>query len=183
MPASLTASALCSSAPELRSASNLCPLLGGLGVFLAVRMRRNPSPGAAVLMAESVSCLCSFRYVIARLHLEVGNALTGPLLLLILVAAREASPGATPEHRRRLTVALAACGALVALSMNFVFYTARLGTGAIQYGSRMANRAGRVPLVSARGGGALVPAHEALEIAALDAWMRRELPPDSSISI
>ena len=159
----------------------LCPLLGGLGVALAVRLRRSTGPHPAALVAVSVSCLCSFRYVIARLHLPVGNALTGPLLLLILVAAREASLRAAPEHRRRLAAALAASGVLVALSMNAVSYTTRLAAEASRYGSRMTNRAGLVPLASPRGGNALVPAHEALEIAALDAWMRRELPPESSI--
>jgi len=161
----------------------LCPLLGGIGVLLAVRWRRSlrPDPLPFALMAVSVSCLCHFRYVIARLHLPVGNALTGPLLLLILVTVHEASRGKTPEARRRLAAALAGTGVLAALSMNAVHYATQLATRAADYGARMADRTGLVALASERGGNALVPAREATEIAALDAWLRRALPPGSTV--
>jgi hypothetical protein len=162
----------------------LCPLLGGLGILVALGIRRRfvCNPLVLRLVTVSVACLCFFRYVVARLHLEVGNALTGPLLLLILVAGCDAYRRAFPARKRRLTAAIfVVAGGLIGLSMNAIARSASLVGDAIQYRNRMAARTNLVPLAFPRGGGALVPAAEAREIATLDDWFRRELPPGASV--
>jgi len=162
----------------------LAPLFGGLGILLALRIRRifGLRLLALRLFVVSVACLCFFRYVVARLHLDVGNALTGPLLLLLLVASYKAYRDTHPAPRRKRVVAVFVLVALFAgLAMNAAVRTLRVLRDATEYRVRMAVRAGLVPLSLPRGGAALVPPHQAREIAALAAWLERAVPPGSRI--
>ncbi len=162
----------------------LAPLLGGLGIILASRIRRafGQRPLALRLFAVSVACLCFFRYAVARLHLEVGNALTGPIFLLILFACYEVYRRVAPAPRRRWAAALlVVAGLLMGLGMNAAVRTFRLFRDAARYKERMAARADLVPLTVARGGGALVPSDEARDLAVLVAFFERAVPPESEI--
>jgi hypothetical protein len=165
----------------------LCPILGGLGLLLGlgIRRRRAHSPERFLLLrliAVSLACLCFFRYVVARLHVEVGNALAGPLLLLILVAIYETRGAALAARERKvLAAALVLVGALSTLAMNGGARTFHVLQEAAQYTHRMADTEGMLRLSVERGDHELVPAVEAREVEALDAWTRRAVAADASI--
>lgn len=162
----------------------LDPLLGGIGVVVAMAFRRRLSSPATTLrlLTLSLACAAWFRYVVARLHVEVGDALTGPLLLTLLVVGHEAlAPSLSIHGRRRLAVALTLVGCVAGIAMNAVARTAAVVADARRYTGRMANRSGLVLLEGERGGSALVAAGQAREIAALDDWARASLPRDAAI--
>lgn len=156
----------------------LAPLLGTLGIVFALWLlrRRVSTALAARVFVLSVACLLFFRYVIARLHLEVGNALTGPLVFVLVAGL----PGMAPElgQRRRYRMLALGIGLVCALAMNSPARTAVVLRNAAGYRHRQSETSGLVSLSVPRGKGVLVPKLEAAEVEALFAFVSRSVDPE-----
>ncbi len=159
----------------------LAPLAGAGGTAIAIWLR---APGRRALdslrlLAASLACLLSFRYVIGRLHLEVGNALVGPVLVAVAVLLCRLFLERYPASRVPVPAAVGAC-AIAAVAMNAPARTAVILKAAAVYPARMAKTEGLVPLSVPRGGGVLVPEAEARElnelVGACDRWVAEKAP-------
>jgi hypothetical protein len=160
----------------------LAPTLGLASAMLGVLLlRKNLRVLGFRLLAVGLACLFFFRYVISRLHLEAGNALAGPTLVLMLVAAY----ALVRQRRERPSPGAIAGLALVAIvgavSMNAHGRMRQLLGEALRYPERVRATAGLVPLTIPRGGSALVPEREAQELAALLAFVEKRIPPGATI--
>ena len=143
-------------------------LLGLAAAALAIR-RRGFTPGTLRLLGLSVACACFFRYVTGRLHFQAGNALVGPLVLLLLVELAGNQPR-EPRARWRVVTAVA-LGLCFAIGMNAPLRTWRVGLAVLQYRSRqVAAGPGEEPLDLPRGGGVIVPRAAAERLRALVAF-------------
>ena len=140
--------------PAVAKRFYLAPVFGVLGIALALRAwrKRKPAVHTLRLLVLSLACLGFYRYVIFRFHLGAGNALTGPLLLLLLVSVHELL-----GRRRRIAVALAVVGVLAAFSMNGPGRLLAVFRNAASYRERTTPPATMVPLTLPRGGGVRVP--------------------------
>jgi len=144
-------------APAVMRRLYLAPAIGVLGLAAALwTWPGSRSPLALRLLAVSLACLGFFRSVLARFHVEAGNALVGPVILLVLLLTFEFSA------RRRspaILLALIAVGSTLAVSgpQRFV---AVLGNAA-HFRQRSAELPWTVPLTVPRGGGIRVPRDEA----------------------
>jgi hypothetical protein len=138
--------------------------LGFAAAALAIR-RLGLSPKALRLLGLSVTCACFFRYVVGRFHFQAGNALVGPLVLLLLFEVAGSSAVANRANWR-VTLALA-LGVCFAVAMNAPMRTLGVGAAALQYRSRQAAGFGEEPLNLPRGGGVLVPRPAAAQLRAL----------------
>jgi hypothetical protein len=170
--------------PGLAKRLYLDPLLGAAGIMLSwlVWRRTVCRPLALRIIALSLACGLFFRYAIARLHLEYGNALTGPLFLLILVSAYDAFPASGADRRGRIRPAVfAATAILAALMMNAPIRTWRVLRSAAEYKTRMSRQAGLVALSVPRGGGVRVPEEEARNLGEIIRFVNQQTPPDSRI--
>lgn len=160
----------------------LTVLLGTVGTALAVYLYRRYHSLALAgrLLALSLACLFSFRYVIARLHLEAGNALTGPLFFAIALVLYDL---ARRRARQKVWLAIAFGGICVvaAVAMNAPVRAARLMASAAQYGRRLSATAGLTPLSISRGDRVLVAREDATEVEALVHYFARNTPPDSFV--
>ena len=140
--------------PAVAKRFYLAPVFGALGLGLALWTwrRKKPAVHALRLLVLSLACLGFYRYVIFRFHLGAGNALTGPLFLLLLVTLYELS-----GRRRRAAVALTVVGVLAAFSMNGPGRLLAVFRDAASHRERTAPPPSMVPLTVARGGGIRVP--------------------------
>jgi hypothetical protein len=158
----------------------LAPVLGAIGIATALVFRRQDDSRPALRLAVlSVACLLFFRHSIARFHLEVGNALTGPTFVAVLYTIGQRAQAGAPRSRRRLRmglIALAVCGALI---MNLPGRIAAIARGVSLF--RLAAIQGFEPLSVPRGDGILVPRGEAAEIRELVSFCSCALPPSVSI--
>ena len=158
----------------------LAPALGAIGIATAWIFRRREGARAALRLAVvSVACLLFFRHSIARLHLEVGNALTGPTFVIVLSTIARYAPVRGVRQGRRLRAGLAALAVCGALIMNLPGRLAAIARGASVF--RGSAVEGFEPLTVPRGDGILVPRGEAAEIEALVAFCSCALPPGASI--
>ena len=140
--------------PAVAKRFYLAPVFGILGIALAlwVWRKRKPAVHALRLLVLSLACLGFYRYVIFRFHLGAGNALTGPLFLLLLVTLHELS-----GRRRRVAVALTVVGVLAAFAMNGPGRLLAVFRDAAAYEERTTAPPTMVPLTLPRGGGIRVP--------------------------
>jgi hypothetical protein len=140
--------------PAIAKRFYLAPLFGGLGIAFAFWMRKRLGSAALALrlLVLSLACLGFYRYVIFRFHLPVGNALTGPLFFLLLVAVFE-----TLRGPRRLGPILGAIGILAAFAMNGPGRFSTVFRQAVAYRERTTPPPWMVPLTIPRGGGIRVP--------------------------
>ncbi|MEX0879936.1 MAG: hypothetical protein WD451_09435 [Thermoanaerobaculia bacterium] len=157
----------------------LAPLLGVAGIVEAVAFLRRRDLAAALRLAGlSLACLLFFRHVIARLHLEAGNALTGPTFVTALfLLGLHAYAG--DARRRALRAALACLAFFAVLAMNLpgrVVAVARTAS----VGRRVALE-GLKPLTVPRGSGILVPRREAAELRTLFSFCSCALPAGARI--
>jgi hypothetical protein len=168
--------------PAIAKRFYLAPVLGATGVVLALVMRkRGISSGLAMrLFALSFACLAFFRYVIFRFHLPAGNALTGPVFFLLLVAAHEPFRDRT-RSKRTLAAALAAVGVLAAFAMNGPDRLFAVFREAARYPRRATPMAWMVPLTLPRGGGIRIPRDEERNLRALIEFTDRHAPPGASV--
>lgn len=158
----------------------LAPVLAAAGIIESVAfLRRRDLRSALRLAVLSLACLLFFRHVIARIHLEAGNALTGPTFVTALyMLGRHAYAG--DVRRRKALRAVLACLALCAvLVMNLpgrVLAVARTAT----VGRRVALE-GLEPLTVPRGSGILVPRSEAADLRTLFSFCSCALPAGARI--
>jgi hypothetical protein len=168
--------------PAIAKRFYLAPALGAIGLGLALAMRRRGlSPALALrLLALSLACLAFFRYVIFRFHLSTGNALAGPVFLLILFAAFETFRDRV-RSPRRLGAALAAAGVLAAVGMNGPGRVFEVVRNASRYPVRTAPPASTAALTVRRGGGIRVPRAEERDLTTLIEFTDRHAPPDAPV--
>jgi hypothetical protein len=140
--------------PAVAKRFYLAPVFGALGLGLALwTWRRKKAPIHTLrLLVLSLACLGFYRYVIFRFHLGAGNALTGPLFLLLLVTLYDLF-----GRRRQVAVAFSLVGVLAAFSMNGPGRLLGVFENAAGYRQRTAPPASMVPLTVSRGGGIRVP--------------------------
>jgi hypothetical protein len=140
--------------PAVAKRFYLAPAFGVLGIGLALWTWRKKKPAVHTLrlLVLSLACLGFYRYVIFRFHLGAGNALTGPLFLLLLVTMYELS-----DRRRRVGVALGVVGVLAAFSMNGPGRLFAVFRNAANYRERTAPPPTMGPQTRPRGGGTRVP--------------------------
>lgn len=164
--------------PAVAKRFYLAPVFGALGLGLALWAwrRKKPAVHALRLFVLSLACLGFYRYVIFRFHLGAGNALTGPLFLLLLVTVYELS-----GRRRRVGVALGVVGVLAALSMNGPGRLFAVFRNAANYRERTAPPPTMVPLTLPRGGGILVPRDAAESLHELLAFVDAHAPSGAPI--
>jgi hypothetical protein len=163
---------------EIAKRLYLAPLLGVSGAVLAVLRRvRGAAPIPALrLLAVSLACAAFFRSVVARFHVEAGNALVGPVVFLALLTAFEAF-----GRKRRLAFLLAAVGVLAAFEVGGPGRVLALFRNAAQFHRRTAALPWTVPLTVARGGGMRVPRDEEQNLRALLDFTDRNVPPSASV--
>jgi hypothetical protein len=140
--------------PAVAKRFYLAPVFGVLGIGLGLwtwRKQKQAIP-ALRLLVLSLACLGFYRYVVFRFHLAAGNALTGPLFLLLLVTVFEFS-----GRRRRVAVALSVVGVLAAFAMNGPARLLTVFRNAAAYRARTTPPASMVALTVPRGGGIRVP--------------------------
>ena len=168
--------------PAIAKRFYLAPLFGVTGVLLALRIRRREIATALAmrLLVLSLACLAFFCHVVFRLHLQAGNALTGPVFFLLLVAAFEAFRNRVASPRR-LGAAFATAGCLAALSMNGPGRLLTVFRDATRYSERMALLAWTVPLTVPRGGGIRVPRDEERNLRALIEFTNRHSAEGSMV--
>jgi hypothetical protein len=168
--------------PGIAKRFYLAPAFGAAGIALALVMARRGKENALALrlLAVSLACLAFFRYVIFRFHLNAGNALTGPLFLLLLVAAYEMFRNRVAS-RRRLVGALALAGVLAAFAMNGPGRLLGVFREAARYRQRTAPPAGTVPLELPRGGDIRVPREEEKNLRALIEFTDRHAFPGATV--
>ncbi len=169
--------------PAIAKRFYLAPLLGGTGVVVALlaMRRRDTSPAPALrLLALSLAGFAFFRYVLFRFHLSTGNALTGPILFLLLVFAFEALRPrfASP---RRLAAAIGLVGVLAAFAMNGPGRLLAVLRDASHYRARTAPVASMVPLTAPRGGGIRVPRTEEENLRQLTEFTDRHAAPGAPV--
>ena len=154
--------------PAIAKRFYLAPALGAIGLGLAVAMRRRGPPAALILrlLALSLACLAFFRHVIYRFHLSTGNALAGPVFLLLLVATFETFRDRV-RSPRRFGAALAAVGVLAAFGMNGPGRLLTVARDTLKYRERTTPSASTVALTVPRGGGIRVPRDEERDLRAL----------------
>ena len=168
--------------PGIAKRFYLAPLFGAVGIALAFSLRRRGAPSALTLrlLAVSLACLAFYRYVIFRFHLSTGNALTGALFLLILVAIWE-----TLRNRVRsaavLASVLAAIGVVTAFAMNGPGRAFDVLRDATRYRERTTPPAWTTRLDVLRGGGIFVPRAEEAKLRALIEFTDRRVPPDRTV--
>lgn len=158
----------------------LTAILGSTGAALAIFLDRRYGSLAAAgrLLALSIACLLSFRYVIARLHLEAGNALTGPLFIATTFVLYELLRRRR-SRQRWPAIAFTGLYLAAAIAMNVPLRTITLVRSAAQFGSRLSSTVGLTPLNTPRGDGVLVWGADASEVEALVRYFDRETPLDS----
>jgi hypothetical protein len=168
--------------PGIAKRLYLAPALGGIGVALALWMRkRGISASLALrLLALSLACLAFYRHVTFRFHLNAGNALTGPVLFLLLVVAFEVYR-ARVRSPRRLAAVLASVGVLAAFGMNGPVRLLAVLRDATKYRERTAPPAWLAPLTVPRGGGIQVPREEQENLRALIEFTDRHAAPGASV--
>ena len=164
--------------PAVAKRFYLAPVFAALGIALALWTWRRGKPAAYSLrlLVLSLACLGFYRYVIFRFHLGAGNALTGPLFLLLLVALYELS-----GRRRRVGVALAVVGVLAAFSMNGPGRLLAVFRDAASYRERTAPTPSMLPLTLPRGGGIRVPRDSAENLRQLLEFVDAHAPPGEPI--
>ena len=164
--------------PAVAKRFYLAPLFGALGLGLALWTwrRRKPAVHTLRLLVLSLACLGFYRYVIFRFHLGAGNALAGPLFLLLLVTVYEIS-----GRRRRVAAALGIVGVLAAFSMNGPGRLLSVFRNAATWRERTTPPATMVPLTLPRGGGILVPRDAAEGLGQLLAFVDAHAPPGAPV--
>ncbi|HEY3124003.1 MAG TPA: hypothetical protein VGK70_08045 [Thermoanaerobaculia bacterium] len=164
--------------PDLARRLYLAPLIGTLGVATALWHRaRGGSPVLSLrLLVVSLASLAFFRSVVARFHVEAGNALAGPVLFLILVAASELF-----RNRRWARIAFASVGLLVVLALSGPSRVFAVFRGATQFRRRTAVLPWTVPLDVPRGGGIRVPRDEEQNLRALIDFTEQHAAPKAPI--
>ncbi|HEU5248659.1 MAG TPA: hypothetical protein VFW15_01610 [Thermoanaerobaculia bacterium] len=118
--------------------------------------------------------------VIFRFHLQAGNALTGPLFFLLLLAAFETF-GDGAASPRRLRVVLVAVGVLAAFAMNGPGRLLAVFRNTANVRRRNVPLAWTVPLTIPRGGGTRVPRDEERNLRALIEFTDRCAPPGAPV--
>jgi hypothetical protein len=168
--------------PGIAKRFYLAPLLGGVGLLVAAWMRRKGVSTALAmrLLVLSLSCLAFYRYVVFRFHLSSGNALTGPVFLVLLVTLFE-SLRQRVRSARRLAASFAAIGLIVAFGMNGPGRLLEVFRNATKYPERTATSPGTVALTVPRGGGVFVPEAEERNLRALIEFTDRHSPPGSTV--
>ena len=96
----------------------LAPVMGVIGIATSLAFRRHSSQAVLRLAVLSVACLLFFRHSIDRLHLEVGNALTGPTFTVVVYMVSQYARVRDGRNRRLLRAGLAALAVCAALVMN-----------------------------------------------------------------
>jgi hypothetical protein len=164
--------------PAVAKRFYLAPAFGVLGIGLALWTWRKKKPAVHTLrlLVLSLACLGFYRYVIFRFHLGAGNALTGPLFLLLLVTMYELS-----DRRRRVGVALGVVGVLAAFSMNGPGRLFAVFRNAANYRERTAPPPTMVPLTLPRGGGIRVPREAVESLRELLAFVDAHAPPGAPV--
>jgi hypothetical protein len=157
-------------------------VFGATGVVLALGMRKGGISTALALrlLAVALACLAFFRYVVFRFHLSSGNALTGPVFFLLLVAGYDAFRGQT-ANPKRLAAALIFVGVLAAFAMNGPGRLLDVFRNAAKYVERTRPVPGMVALTSPRGGGIWVPGDEERNLRALIEFTNRHAPAGAPV--
>jgi hypothetical protein len=149
----------------------LAPLFGLLGLVAAgvlIARRRTSSPDPALrLAAVSIACLFFFRHVIARYHIAVGNALSGPVFVATLVALHSGLPARNARRSRIRALILITLGVVAAVGMAGPRRLIEIMKAAAAYPARARAREGLVRLDLPRGGGALLPTAQVAELETL----------------
>jgi hypothetical protein len=130
----------------------LAPLFGLVGLGVAVSLRGHRLLDAVRLATVSMACLFFFRYAAARLHLEVGNALTGVVFWTCAVGLYRSLRS---ESSARLALfRWLAAGAIVTVVvvMNVPARSWAVVRSALAYPQRIQRTNGLVPLTIPRGG-------------------------------
>jgi len=168
--------------PGIAKRFYLAPVFGATGIAFAlwIQWRRKPPVLALRLLALSLGCLGFYRYVIFRFHVSAGNALTGPLFLLLLVSAFEAFRERA-ARTRRLGMVLGALGVLAAFAMNGPGRLLAVFRDAAAYRERTAPLPWTVPLTLPRGGGIRVPRDQERNLRALIEFTDRYASKDATI--
>jgi hypothetical protein len=168
--------------PAIAKRFYLAPILGGAGVVLALAMRKRGISTALALrlLAASLACLAFFRYVIFRFHLSSGNALTGPVFFLLLIAGYDAFRGQT-ANPKRIAAALIFVGVLAAFGMNGPGRLLDVFRNAAKYVDRTRPVPGMVALTIPRGGGIRVPGNEERNLRALIEFTNRHAPAGAPV--
>jgi hypothetical protein len=168
--------------PGIAKRFYLAPAFGAAGIVLALVMARRGKATALAfrLLAVSLACLAFFRYVIFRFHLPAGNALTGPLFFLLLVAAFETFRTRVASSRR-LGAILAVVGILAAFAMNGPGRLFAVFRDAANVRRRNVPLAWTVPLTIPRGGGIRVPRDEERNLRALIEFTDRHAPSGAPV--
>jgi hypothetical protein len=168
--------------PGIAKRFYLAPVFGGIGVLLALwmRKRRISTSLALRLLALSLACLAFYRHVIFRFHLPAGNALTGPVFFLLLVAAYEVFRDRV-RSPKRLAAVLASVGVLAAFGMNGPGRLLAVLREAPKYRARMVSPTGMVALTVPRGGGIPVPGEEEKNLRALIELTDRHAAPGAPV--
>ena len=158
----------------------LTPILGSTGAALAIFLYRRYGSLATAgrLLALLIACLLSFRYVIARLHLEAGNALSGPVFIATAFVLYELLRR-WRSRPRWPAIAFAGLYLAAAVAMNVPLRSFTLVRSAAQFGSRLSSTVGLTPLKTPRGDGVFVWGADASEVEALVRYFDRETQRDS----
>ena len=170
--------------PAIGKRLYLAPLLGVVGViasgWLLVRRRASADAGLR-LLAISIACLFFFRHVIARFHIEIGNALSGPVFVALLVAAHAALPAADARRKTLRAAALLLLGVAAAIGMAGPRRLIELARSAAAYPSRARAREGLTRLDLPRGGGVLLSTAQVAELDVLARFTAAHSRPDDFV--
>ena len=170
--------------PAIGKRLYLAPLFGLLGLlasgWLLVRRRASPDAGLR-LLAISIACFLFFRHVIARFHIEIGNALSGPVFVALLVAVHAALPTTDARRRRLRAGALVALGVVAAIGMAGPRRLIEIAKSAAAYPSRARAREGLTRLDLPRGGGVLLSTAQVAELDALARFTAAHSKPDDPV--
>jgi hypothetical protein len=155
--------------PAIGKRLYLAPLMGLLGLVVAAlaARRRTPPDSVLRLVVLSIASILFFRHVIARYHIAVGNALSGPVFVAILVAVHSSWPAKNVRGKRIRAWALVLVGAAAAVGMAGPRRLLEIVRSAAAYPSRIRMREGLARLDLPRGGRALFPKAQVAEIETL----------------
>ena len=157
--------------PAIGKRLYLAPVFGLLGLVAAgvlIARRRTSSPDPALrLMVISLACLFFFRHVVARYHIAVGNALSGPVFVALLVGLHSSVPAMNARRSRIRALALVTLGIVAAVGMAGPRRLIEIVKSAAAYPARARTREGLTRLALPRAGSALLPTAQVAELETL----------------
>jgi hypothetical protein len=157
--------------PAIGKRLYLAPVFGLLGLVAAgilIARRRTSSPDSALrLIVISIACLFFFRHVVARYHIAVGNALSGPVFVAALVALHSGLPAINARRSRIQALALITLGVVAAVGMAGPRRLIEIVKSAAAYPARARAREGLARLALPRAEGALLPTAQVAELETL----------------